>query len=165
MRGILRQDLTFSLRTLIKNLGFTVTAVLTLALGIGATTAIFSVVYAVFEPMPYPKPAQLVMIWSKVQGERTSVSPGDYFEWKQRNISFQEINAWGGGSFNVATSERPEQIEGSPRTPGFFKMEGLPMMLSRDFLPEEGQPGRDRVVILSNRMWSRHFASDPAILV
>ena len=164
MRGILRQDLTFSLRTLIKHLGFTMTAVLTLALGIGATTAIFSVVYAVFEPMPYPKPQQLVMIWSKVQGERTSVSPGDYFEWKRRNSSFQDINAWGGGSFNVATRERPEQIEGSPRTPGFFKMEGLPMMLGRDFLPEEGQPGRDRVVVLSNRMWSRHFASDPAII-
>lgn len=140
------------------------TAVLTLALGIGATTAIFSVVYAVFEPMPYPKPEQLVMVWSKVQGERTSVSPGDYFEWKRRNTPFQDINAWGGGSFNVATRERPEQIEGSPRTPGFFKMEGLPMSLGRDFLPEEGQPGRDRVVILSNRMWSRHFASDPSII-
>jgi putative ABC transport system permease protein len=70
MRGSLRQDLSFSVRTLIKNAGFTLTAVLTLALGIGATTAIFSVVYAVFEPMPYPKPEQLVMVWSKVQGER-----------------------------------------------------------------------------------------------
>ena len=164
MRGILRQDLSFSFRTLIKNLGFTVTAVLTLALGIGATTAIFSVVYAVFEPMPYPKPEQLVMLWSRIQGERNSVSPGDYLEWKRRNTSFQDINAWGGGSFNVATTERPEQIDGSPRTPGFFKMEGLSLMLGRDFLPEEGQPGRDRVVILSNRMWNRHFASDPNII-
>ncbi|HKY42941.1 MAG TPA: ABC transporter permease [Pyrinomonadaceae bacterium] len=164
MRGVLRQDLTFSLRTLIKNLGFTVTAVLTLALGIGATTAIFSVVYAVFEPMPYPKPDQLVMLWSKVQGERNSVSPGDYLEWKRRSTLFQDINAWGGGSYNVATRERPEQIEGSTRTPGFFTMEGSPMMLGRDFLPEEGQPGRDHVVILSNRMWKRHFASDPNII-
>ena len=164
MRGILRQDLTFSLRTLIKNIGFTMTAVLTLALGIGSTTAIFSVVYAVFEPMPYPKPDQLVMLWSKVQGERNSVSPGDYLEWKQRSTSFKDINAWSGGSFNVATRERPEQVEGSPRTPGFFNMEGLPLMLGRDFLPEEGEPGRDRVVILSNRMWSRHFAADPAII-
>lgn len=71
MRGFLRQDVNFSIRTLVKNLGFTITAVLTLALGIGATTAIFSVVYAVFEPMPYPKPDQLVMVWSKIQGERT----------------------------------------------------------------------------------------------
>jgi putative ABC transport system permease protein len=164
MRGFLRQDLSFSVRTLIKNAGFTITAVLTLALGIGATTAIFSVVYAVFEPMPYPKPDQLVMLWSKVQGERSSVSPGDYLEWKRRSTSFQDINAWGGGSYNVATRERPEQVEGSPRTPGFFKMEGLPMFLGRDFLPEEGQPGNHRVVILSNRMWRKHFASDPAIV-
>jgi hypothetical protein len=149
---------------LIKNLGFTITAVLTLALGIGATTAIFSVVYAVFEPMPYPKADQLVMVWSKVQGERNSISPGDYLEWKRRSTSFKDINAWFGGSFNVATSERPEQIDGSPQTPGFFRMEGLPMLLGRDFLPEEGEPGRDRVVILSNRMWSRDFAADPAII-
>jgi hypothetical protein len=78
MFGTLRQDLGFSLRTLLKNIAFTFTAVLTLALGIGATTAMFSVVYAVFAPMPYPKPDQLVMVWSKVQGERNSVSPGDY---------------------------------------------------------------------------------------
>jgi len=164
MRGFLRQDLSFSVRTLLKHPAFTVTAVLTLALGIGATTAIFSVVYAVFAPMPYPKPDQLVMLWSKVQSEKNSVSPGDYLEWKRRNTSFQDINAWSGSSFNVATRKRPEQIDGSPRTPGFFKMEGLPMMLGRDFLPEEAQPGQDRVVILSNRMWNRHFAADPNII-
>src|SRR6185436_1143637 len=164
MRGFLRQDLSFSLRTLLKNLGFTLTAVFTLALGIGATTAIFSVVYAVFEPMPYPKPDQLVMLWSKVQGGKNSVSPGDYLEWKRRSTSFSDINAWGGGSYNVATPERPEQIDGSPRTPGFFKMEGLPLMLGRDFLPEEGQPGKDHVVILSNRLWSRAFDANRDIV-
>lgn len=164
MRGRLRQDLSFSIRTLIKNLAFTMTAVLTLALGIGATTAIFSVVYAVFEPMPYPKPDQLVMLWSTIQNGRNATSPGDYLEWKRRNTSFQDINAWGGGSYNVATAERPEQIDGSPRTPGFFKMEGMPMFLGRDFLPEEGTPGNNHVVILSNRMWKRHFAADPAII-
>src|SRR5436190_24024923 len=113
MRGTLRQDLSFSFRSMVKNFGFTITAVLTLALGIGATTAIFSVVYAVFAPMPYPKPDQLVMVWSKIQGGKNSVSPGDYLEWKRRNKSFQDMNAWSGGSFNVATTERPEQIEGS----------------------------------------------------
>ena len=164
MRGFLKQDLSFSVRTLIKNLGFTITAVLTLALGIGATTAIFSVVYAVFEPMPYPKSDQLVMVWSRIQGERNSVSPADYLDWKRRSTSFQDLNAWSGASFNVSTNQRPEQIEGSPRTPGMFKMEGLPMLLGRDFLPEEGIPGQDRVVILSNRMWNRHFAADPAII-
>jgi putative ABC transport system permease protein len=164
MRGFLRQDLTFSLRTLVKNLGFTITAVLTLALGIGATTAIFSVVYAVFAPMPYPKPEQLVMVWSKVQGHKNAAAVGDYLDWKRRSTAFEDMNAWSGGSFNVATRERPEQVEGSPRTPGFFKMEGLPMSLGRDFLPEEGESGRDHVVILSNRTWNRLFAADPNII-
>ena len=127
MWGTLRQNLSYSIRTLLKNIGFTITAVLTLALGIGATTAIFSVVYAVFEPMPYPKPDQLVMVWSKIQGERNSVSAGDYFDWKRRSTSFQDMGAWSGSSFNIATSDRPEQVEGSPRTPGFFRMEGLPL--------------------------------------
>jgi predicted permease len=164
MRGVITQDISFSVRTLFKHLGFTITAVLTLALGIGATTAIFSVVYAVFEPMPYPKSEQLVMIWSRIHGERNSVAPGDYLDWKRRSTSFQDMNAWSGGSYNVATRERPEQLDGSPRTPGFFKMEGMPMLLGRDFLPEEGEPGRDHVVILSNRMWTRHFAADRDII-
>jgi len=164
MRGVIRQDISFSFRTLFKHLGFTITAVLTLALGIGATTAIFSVVYAVFEPMPYPKSEQLVMVWSKIHGERNSTAAGDYLEWKRRSTSFSDINSWSGGSYNVATRERPEQIDGSPRTPGFFKMEGMPMLMGRDFLPEEGEPGRDHVVIFSNRMWRRHFAADPDII-
>src|ERR1700752_3680676 len=120
----LRQNISFALRTLRKNRGFTITAVLTLALGIGATTAIFSIVYAVFEPMPYPKPDQLVMLWSKNQGGKNSVSPGDFLDWKRRSNSFQDMNACAGASFNVATPQRPEQIEGSPRTPGMFTMEG-----------------------------------------
>lgn len=164
MWGVFRQNVSYAARILLKNPAFTVTAVLTLALGIGATTAIFSVVYAVFEPMPYPKPDQLVMVWSKVQGNRNPVSAGDFLEWKRRSTSFQDMHAWSGGSFNIATRERPEQIEGSPRTPGFFKMEGLPMMLGRDFLPEEGEPGRDHVVILSNRLWTKHFGADPDII-
>src|SRR2546429_2038364 len=164
MLRVLAQNLSYSIRTLLKNSGFTVTAVLTIALGIGATTAIFSVVYAVFEPMPYPKPDQLVMVWTTVRGNRNSVSAGDYLDWAQRSSSFQGMGAWSGASFNVGSSDRPEQVAGSSRTPGFFTMEGLPMMLGRDFLPEEGQPGRDHVVILSHRLWSRHFAEDRNIL-
>src|SRR5882672_2401327 len=98
----LSQNLMYSVRTLVKNAGFTVTAVLTLALGIGATTAIFSVVYAVFEPMPYPKADQLVMVWSKGPGGRNSVSAGDYEDWVRRSTSFQGMAGWTGASFNVA---------------------------------------------------------------
>src|SRR5262245_22483007 len=158
--NILR-DLRYGVRNLLKHRGFAAVAVLTLALGVGATTALFSVVYAVFEPMPYPNPDQLVMVWSKVKGERNSVSPGDYFDWKQRSSSFQAMGAWSGGLFNVATSDRPEQIEGSPRTPGFFTMEGTPLRLGRDFVPGEDEPGRDRVVILSNRLWTKYYGADP----
>lgn len=158
------QNLSYGIRTLRKNPGFTLTAVLTLALGIGATTAIFSVVNAVFEPMPYPKPDQLVMVWSRSRGAKNSVAAGDFFDWKQRSKSFQSMGTWAGASFNVATIDRPQQVIGSQRTPGFFTMEGLPMMLGREFLPEEGQPGKNHVVILSNRLWRQHFGADQGII-
>jgi putative ABC transport system permease protein len=156
----LKQNISFAFRTLFKNKGFTITAVLTLALGIGATTAIFSVVYAVFEPMPYPKPDQLVIVWSWARGARNSVPSGDFVEWQRRSTSFQGIGAWGGASFNVATDDRPQQVDASRRTPGFFTFEGLPFLLGRDFRSEEAEPGRDHVVILSHRLWSNHFNSN-----
>ena len=164
MLGILRRNLRYSWRTLRKTPGFTLTAILTLALGIGATTAIFSVVSAVFEPMPYPNPDQLVMVWSKVRGNRASPVSTDIVEWKQRSSSFQSMNAWAGASFNVGAGEKPEQVAGSMRTPGFFTMEGLPLMLGRDFLPEESQPGKDHVVILSNRLWNGTFEANRDIV-
>ena len=158
--GVLTQNISFAIRTLFKNKGFTITAVLTLALGIGATTAIFSVVYAVFEPMPYPKPDQLVMVWAKTPGGRSSVPAGDFLEWRRRSTSFQDLNTWTGASFNVATEDRPEQISGARCTPGFFAMRGLPMFLGRNFLPEEGEAGREHVVIMSHNVWSKHFNSN-----
>jgi len=164
MWGVFRQNLTFGLRTLAKSPGFAVTAVLTLALGIGATTAMFSVVYAVFEPMPYPNPDQLVMVWARMPAGRNSVPAGDFFEWRQRSTSFQAMHAWTGVSFNISGGDHPEQIAGSRRTPGFFTMEGLPLLQGRDFLPEEAEPGKGNVVILSHRLWSRQFASNPDLV-
>src|ERR1044071_4694437 len=146
----LLQYLRYSLRCLTKKPGFTAVAVLTLALGIGATTAIFSVVYAtLFEPLPYPKPEQLVMVWSSFNQKRNSVSTGDYLEWKRRVTSFQYLEAWGGATFNVATDERPEQVQAALMTPGFFRMTGTPMFLGRDFLPQEGGAGRHRGVVMT----------------
>jgi predicted permease len=164
MWSTLKQNLTYSLRGLLKHPGFTITAVLTLALGIGATTAIFSVVYAVFEPMPYPQSDQLVMIWTQERGGRNSAAAADYLDWKQRSSSCQDMNAWAGASFNIGTNERPEQVSGSQRTPGFFTMERMPFLLGRDFRPEEAQPGRDHVVILSNRLWSLYFGANRDLL-
>ena len=160
MFGILKQNLSFGLRTLAKSPGFAITAVLTLALGIGATTAMFSVVYAVFEPMPYPKSDQLVMVWSKLPAGRNSVAAGDFFDWQRRSTSFAAMGAWSGAAFNISGGDRPELVPGSRRTPGFFTMEGLPLLLGRDFLPEEGEPGRDHVVILSHRLWLGQYGGN-----
>jgi predicted permease len=152
----LRQNARYSIRLLRKNPGFTLIAAITLALGIGANTAIFSVIYAVLlAPMPYPAPDQLVMVWSKIQGNNNVVAAGDYLDWKQQNKAFQDINAWTGGTFNLATPEQPEQIDGQRTTPGFYKMMGVSFLLGRDFLPEEGEPGKDHVVILTYRLWRR----------
>jgi putative ABC transport system permease protein len=165
MLGDLWRNVRYGARTLVKNYGFTAIAVLTLSLGIGATTAIFSVVYAtLFEPMPYPKPDQLMMVWTKFPDGRGSASVGDYLEWKRRNTSFQYLQAWAGGSFNVATAERPEQIEGVMMTPDFFRMTGTRMFLGRDFLPEEGERGKERVVVLSHRLWNKHFGANREII-
>jgi len=167
MFGTLKQNLTYSFRTLLKNPGFTITAVLTLALGIGAATAIFSVVYAtLFEPLPYPKSEQLMMIWSRVGSDGTNVvSPGDFLDWKKRSKSFEDMHAFGGaGSFNLATKDRPEQVVGGACTPGFYTMVGDKMFLGRDFLPEEGQPGNDHFVILMHRLWSQRFGADQNII-
>src|SRR5687768_8289393 len=111
MWGVLRQNVAFGLRTLLKSPGFALTAVLTLALGIGATTAMFSVVYAVFEPMPYPKPDQLVIVWARTPAGRTSVPAGDFFDWRQRSTSFQAMHAWSGVSFNITGGDSPRSEE------------------------------------------------------
>jgi len=160
----LLQNLRFSLRMLRKNPGLTITVLLTLALGIGANTAIFTVDYAaLLAPMPYPKSNQLVVVWSKIQGFHNGVSAGDYTDWKRQSTSFEDLNAWTGGSFNIATKDQPENIDGRRTTPGFYRMLGIPFMMGRDFLPEEGQPGRDRVVILTHKLW-QHLGANPKII-
>ena len=164
MWSVLKQNLSFGFRTLVKNPGFGLTAVLTLGLGIGAATAMFSVVYAVFEPMPYPKPDQLVMVWARPPGGRNSVAFGDFVDWQRRSTSFQAMGAWGRGSFNISSGDRPEQVLGARRTPGFFTMEGLPLLYGRDFRPEEAEPGKEHVVILSNRLWQRQFSANPDLV-
>ena len=159
------QNLRYGVRILLKKPGFTLMAVFTLALGIGATTAIFSVVYAtLYEAMPYPKPDQLMMVWTRYPNGRGSTSGRDFLEWRLRSKSFQYLEAWNGGSFNVATAERPEQIDGVFYTPDFFRMTGYPMLLGRSFLPEEGEVGKERVVILSHRFWQNYFGANRELI-
>jgi putative ABC transport system permease protein len=149
------QDMRYGLRQLRKNPGLTFTVLLTLALGIGANTAIFTVDYAtLLAPLPYPEAGQLVMVWSKMQG-RNAVSAADFTDWKRQSTAFQDLNAQTERSFNVATRDQPERMQGRITTPGLYRMLGVPFTLGRDFLPEEGQPGRDHVIILTHKMWER----------
>jgi putative ABC transport system permease protein len=158
------QDIRYGLRQLRKNPGLTLTVLLTLALGIGANTAIFTVDYAtLLAPLPYPEAGQLVMVWSKMQGSRNPVSAPDFTDWKRQSSAFQDLNAQTGRSFNVATRDQPEQMEGRITTPGLYRMLGVVFALGRDFLPEEGQPGRDHVIILTHKLWER-LGGDPNVL-
>jgi putative ABC transport system permease protein len=150
------RNLRYSVRMLRKNPGLTAAVIVTLMLGIGATTAIYTVVYAVLlAPLPFPHPEQLVMVWSKVGGGDNGMSAGDFLDWKEQNKSFQQLAAFTGTSFNLATQAQPEQIDGMRCTPGWFSLQGIPFLLGRDLLPEEDLPGRDHEVVLTYRLWKR----------
>src|SRR5271155_3704753 len=160
----LLQNLRFSLRMLAKNPGLTVTILVTLALGIGANTAIFTVDYAtLLAPMPYPQPDQLVMVWSKIKTFRNGVSAGDFTDWKNQATAFQDLNAWTGGRFNIATKDQPELIQGRQATAGWFQMMGQSFSLGRGFLPEEGQEGKNHVVVLTHKLWLK-LGANPHII-
>lgn len=163
MRTLLR-NFRYSVRMLRKDRGLTFAVIATLALGIGATTAIYTVVYStLLAPLPLTHPEQLVMVWSKVSGHRNSISAGDFLDWQRLNHSFQSISAVAGGNFNLATKGAPEQVNGRRVTPGFFNMMGYPLMMGRDFLPEEGTPGKDHVVMLTHKLWLR-LGANPNIV-
>ncbi len=156
MMQTLLQNVRYSLRVLRKNPGLTLTVLLTLALGVGANTAIFTVDYAtLLAPLPYPHPEQLVVVWSKIKTYHNGVSAGDFTDWRNQNTVFEDMCAWTGGSFNIATHDQPEYIEGRRTTPGFYKMLGYRFLMGRDFLPEEGQVGKEREVILMYKLWKR----------
>jgi putative ABC transport system permease protein len=150
----LLQNLRFSLRMLRRNPGLTATVLLTLALGIGANAAIFTVDYAtLLAPLPYPHPDQLVMVWSKIQTFHNGVSAGDYTDWKNQATVFQDLCAWTGTSFNVATKDQPEYLQASLWSPSMLQMIGQPPFLGRYFLPEEGIEGKNHVAVLTHKLW------------
>ena len=158
------QHIRFTLRQLRKNPGFTAVAVITLALGIGANTAIFSVIYAsLLAPMPYPDADRLVMVWSKIAQGRNTVSAGDYLDWKRQNTTFEDIEAWTGNQFNLATPEQPEMVQARIVTPGYYHMQGFGFSMGRDFVEDESVPGKDHVVILTHKTWER-LGSNPKII-
>ena len=164
------QDLRYALRTFRTPPGFTAAAVLALALGVGANTAIFSVVHAVLlRPLPYRDPGSLVMVWEKnpaiggFLAERLPAALKNYHVWKQSR-SFSEMGAIEQLGLNLTGNEKPEQLEASRATSDFFSTLGVRPALGRDFLPGEGAPGRDRVAILSHKLFERRFSGDSHVL-
>src|SRR6059036_3992796 len=146
-------DLRFAFRQLLKNRGFTAVAVLTLALGIGANTAIFSVVNAVLlRPLPYKDPDRLVVIWGKrAQGTgRLPSSPADIADWREQSQAFEHIVAFDRWRATLTGKGDPEQINGGRASAGLFAMLGVAPVLGRAFLAEEDQPGGSRVVVLGH---------------
>src|SRR5262249_59210577 len=164
----LLQDLRYGARMLLKNLGFTLIAIVTLALGIGANTAIFSVVNAVLlRPLPYKNSAQLVMVGmlnENPSGTPSMVSPGDFGDWTQQNRVFEGMAAFRSCTANLTGVGEPERIPCATMTDSFFPVLGVAPLLGRAFLAEEDQPGRNRVVVLSHGLWQRRFGSDPRML-
>jgi predicted permease len=160
----LSQNVCYTFRMMWKNPGFTLVAVITLALGIGANTAIFSVIYAsLLAPMPYPDADRLMMVWSKIPPGRNSVSAGDFLDWKRQNTTFEDMQAWNGGQFNLATPERPEMVIGRIVSPGYYHMQGFQFAKGRDFIQEESVLGKDHVVILTHKTWER-LGANPNII-
>jgi putative ABC transport system permease protein len=161
------QDLRYGVRMLLKSPNYTLIAVITLSLGIGANTAIFSVVNAVLlRPLPYKDADRLMMILETKppQFPESTVSPANFLDWKKQNTVFERLVAYSGATFNMIGAGDPERLRGLSVSEGFMAIFGAQPQLGRVFLPEEDQPGRNNVVILSHRLWQRRFGGDPKIL-
>lgn len=159
------QDLRYAGRQLINQPLFTVVVALTLGLGIGANTAIFSIIHSVLlQPLPYADPDRIVLAYETWRGMDGNVSVGNYVDWKTQSKSFEYLAAFNGTSFNLTGSGEPERLYGAQVTPEFFKTGELAPALGRYFFDDENQPGRDRVAVLSHSLWQRRFAGDPKIL-
>ena len=166
--GDLWQDLRFGLRMLVKNPGFTIVAVFALALGIGANSAIFSVVNTIlFRPLPYKDPDRLVMVWEDRSARgfpRDTPAVANYIDWRDQNQVFEGMSAMANQSFNLTGVGDPERIDGRLVSANLFSILGVEPMLGRAFAPDEDRPGQNSVVILSHSLWQRRFSSDRSIV-
>jgi hypothetical protein len=166
----LRQNVRYAVRTLWRTPGFTLAAILTLALGIGANTTMFSVVNAtLLQPVAYPEADRLVTIWKGRVGEAENfniVSKPNYLGWLERNRSFESIALFdsAGRGYNLTGIGDAEQVPGLRVTASFFRVLGVRPLFGRTFLPEEEAAGRDRVVVLSHGLWTRRYGADPSIV-
>jgi predicted permease len=165
--GNLWQDVRYGFRTLLKSPGFTFVALTALALGIGANTAIFSVVNAVLlRSLPYRDSGQLVVVWERnrtaAAGRNNVVSPANYFDWQQQANSFQEMAAFYDANFNLTGEGNPEEVPAQVTSGNLLTMLGTEPALGRVYTKDEAEPGRDDVVVISYGLWQRRFggASD-----
>lgn len=169
MSGFL-QDLRFAVRQMAKRPGFTAIILLTMALGIGANAAIYSVLDAVLlRPLPYSKPEGLIKLWTRFTGigapnDQNWISAPEFCDLQQLNHSFSDLAAISGGSFNLGSKGSPQRVVGAAVTPNLFSMLGVQPQFGRNFLPEEAQPGRNHEVILGHDIWRRVFAANPEIV-
>ena len=166
------QDLRYGLRMLVKSPGFTVVAILALAIGIGANSAIFSVVNAVLlRPLPYGDPDRLVVVWEtnpKLSTPslrvRNEASPANYFDWREQNRVFEQLAAFRWETVNLTGKDMPEQLVGNRVSGNMFTTLQVKPMLGRVILPEDDKPDGERVVVLSHGLWQRRFGNDPQVI-
>ena len=167
---VLLQDLRFAVRQMLRKPGFTTVVVLTMALGIGANAAIFSVLDTVLlRPLPYNNPEKLIKVWSRFTGigmpnDQNWVSAPEFRDMQQSNHSFSELAAMAGGSVNLGVKGSPQRVVGASVSPSLFPMLGVQPLLGRTFLAEEAQQGRDHEVLLSYGLWRRVFAANPGVI-
>ena len=161
-------DLRFAFRQLRKSPGFTCTALLTLALGIGANTAIFTIFHAVFlEPLRYRDADRIVAIWetnAQASGRPNVVAPANFLRWQERTKSFEALAALAETRANLTGTENPEEVVAQNVTAPFFSVLGVTPKLGRVFSAEESADPQSAVVILSEEFWQRRFGSDPGIV-
>ncbi|HEV2884231.1 MAG TPA: ABC transporter permease, partial [Pyrinomonadaceae bacterium] len=168
MLTTLWQDVRYSIRMLLKHPGYTFLAVITLALGIGANAAIFSIVNDVLlRSLPYDEPDRIVTLWENNTKEglpRDDVSPANFLDWRERQQSFSEIAFANPSSMDYAGGSEPEVIRAAAVSQGFFQVFRTNAMYGRTFLPDEHEAGKNQVVILSNGAWQRRFGGDKSIV-
>ena len=160
------QDLRYGARMLLRNPAVSAVAVVTLALGIGANTATFSIVNAVMlRPLPYQNPDRLVSLWTNVpeQGRRP-ITPGNFVDWKNQNTVFENMAAFSSSTVTLTGDGEPVQMMGANTSAGYFAVVGVEPMIGRLFHPEEYAPGKNQVVILGNAFWRSHYGGDRTII-
>src|SRR5690348_6568192 len=161
----LRQDVTYAVRQLARAPVFTVIAVLTLAMGVGATTAIFSAVRSVvLRPFPFAHPDRVMMVSELWQGNNGTVSDGNFVDWYARQTSFDALSAEQFDEFTLADGGSADRLPGGKATKDFFAVFGVQPALGRTFRAEEDEPGNDGVVVLSDALWRTRFGADSGVV-